>query len=755
MIYKWRQKLHIEPPTGWLNDPNGLCFFDGRYHVFFQYSPDSATGNSPRGWGHYESSDLLSWNFKGESILPDTAYDCDGAYSGSAVVYDGRLHIFYTGNVNTPENHANVIHICCEHADDMGGKKVILSPEDYPDFVTSQVRDPKVWVEDGKWKMVLGAQTVNNGGCVLLYEGDSPDSFRFVKSLSHEGMGYMWECPDIFELDGNTYMTVSPQGIGHEEYRYQNTFSSGYFRIKGDGLSDYCELDCGFDFYAPQSFEAPDGRRILIGWMGMGDANYWNKTVESGYQHCLTLPRELTVAGDGALLQNPVRELKQLRGNAEVVGEDKWARLPFEVEAVRSGEGEIIMAIGGAKFESFDDGHCELSFTDEQTGASRSVRKAKTGRVDDVRMIVDTSGIEIYINGGRYVMSTRFYPEYRELKVTAQGATSVLYGLAFHDTLVSIGEALIDFIPNKTGCEFCEVDSFAPAVGGAPANVCAAFTRLGGKSRMITQLGNDPFGEVITGKLNEIGVDTSYVTYTDEANTALAFVSLKADGDRVFSFYRKPSADMLYEPYMLSPYMFDDCYALHFCSVSLGDFPMKKAHKAAITLASSHGAIISFDPNLRLMLWDSADKLTSAVLEFLPECDILKVSEEELEFITGSSDISTAIPTLFAGRVKLVICTCGGKGAYVVNAGGTAFSPAVPVEAVDTTGAGDGFIGAFLWRLKSNGIGRKDLSSVSSRILKDCADFANRFCSISVRRNGAIPSYPTYGEMQNPDGGKN
>ena len=211
---------------------------------------------------------------------------------------------------------------------------------------------------------------------------------------------------------------------------------------------------------------------------------------------------------------------------------------------------------------------------------------------------------------------------------------------------------------------------------------------------MITQLGNDPFGEVITGKLNEIGVDTSYVTYTDEANTALAFVSLKADGDRVFSFYRKPSADMLYEPYMLSPYMFDDCYALHFCSVSLGDFPMKKAHKAAITLASSHGAIISFDPNLRLMLWDSADKLTSAVLEFLPECDILKVSEEELEFITGSSDISTAI-LRFCRQSQACDMHLRRQGSLCCKCRRNGFLPAVPVEAVDTTGAGDGFIGAF------------------------------------------------------------
>ena len=173
------------------------------------------------------------------------------------------------------------------------------------------------------------------------------------------------------------------------------------------------------------------------------------------------------------------------------------------------------------------------------------------------------------------------------------------------DTLIAIGEALIDFIPNETGCDFENVTSFYPKVGGAPANVCGAFRVLGGKSKIITQLGDDPFGRKIEKELKTFGIDTSLVSFTDKANTALAFVSLENNGNRTFSFYRNPSADMLFDKEQITDNMFDDAYALHFCSVSLGDFPMKEAHKAAIEIAAKKDTIISFDPNLRFPLWKS------------------------------------------------------------------------------------------------------------------------------------------------------
>lgn len=314
--------------------------------------------------------------------------------------------------------------------------------------------------------------------------------------------------------------------------------------------------------------------------------------------------------------------------------------------------------------------------------------------------------------------------------------------------LIAIGEALIDFIPDKTGCAFADVTGFSPKVGGAPANVCGAFTKLGGKSMMITQLGDDPFGHKIADELNGYGIDTAAVQFSDKASTALAFVSLADDGNRTFSFYRKPSADMLLNAEQIDEKWFEDSFALHFCSVSLGDFPMKDAHIRAINIARDNGMLISFDPNLRFPLWNDKELLRSRVNEFIPMSDIIKISDEELEFITGESDTEKAVMNILDSGVKLVIYTCGKDGAYAYTKNVKTFSPAYTVKAVDTTGAGDGFIGSFLWMLQRFEINRDNISSAGENILNECLHFSNRFCSVSVQYEGAVASYPEINSMQ-------
>ena len=233
--------------------------------------------------------------------------------------------------------------------------------------------------------------------------------------------------------------------------------------------------------------------------------------------------------------------------------------------------------------------------------------------------------------------------------------------------LLAIGEALIDFIPGESEKALKEVGSFALAVGGAPANVCGAFARLGGATEIITQLGADPFGDKIVDEFRQYGIGVSHVLRTQKANTSLAFVALKADGNREFSFYRKPGADMLFDPANVKPEWFSDAFALHFCSVSLGNFPMKEAHVKAIACAQEAGALISFDPNIRFPLWDDHQKLYDAIWEFLPQAHILKISDEELAFITGCNTIEAALPKLFTGNVRLVIYTQAAARAIVTK----------------------------------------------------------------------------------------
>ena len=257
--------------------------------------------------------------------------------------------------------------------------------------------------------------------------------------------------------------------------------------------------------------------------------------------------------------------------------------------------------------------------------------------------------------------------------------------------LVAIGEALIDFAPETIGVPIKEVEAFSPKVGGAPANVCGAYVKLGGDAVMLTQLGKDPFGDKIVEELSGAGIDVSYIMRTQQANTSLAFVALKENGDREFSFYRKPGADMLYRAEDVTENAFENAYALHFCSVSLGDYPMKEAHIQAIKYAKKANAMISFDPNLRKQLWDSEEALKEAVQEFLPQVDILKLSDEEVEFVTGKENVEDALEELFALGITVVILTLGDAGAEVYTKKARAGQPGAKVKAIDTTGAGDGF----------------------------------------------------------------
>lgn len=433
----WRQRLHLEPPQGWLNDPNGCSFFNGKYQVFFQYAPDSAEGKGKKCWGHYESSDWLHWDFTGTVLEPDIPEDRDGVYSGCGVPVDDTLHLFYTGNVKEKGDYdyinsgrgAYVIHVETKDGHHMSPKAVLLGNKDYPDYCSCHVRDPKIWKENDRWNMVLGARTRDSKGCVLFYTSDDLSAWTFDHMETLPDFGFMWECPDYFTLNDAAYLSASPQGLEHEHNRYQNVYSCGYFMYNKDKLDRYEEWDKGFDFYAPQTFETPDNRRIIIGWMGIGDIPYSNPTTALGWQHCLTLPREVTRAEDGLLLQNPIRELDALRQEQTALSDGEQISLEGPFEILAEGESSLDIQIDGLSLNC-RDGEARLSFTDNECGSGRTERFAaldKTGI--SARIIVDTSSVEIYLNDGRTVFSTRFYPKTPLLDLTVTGGPATVYKL--------------------------------------------------------------------------------------------------------------------------------------------------------------------------------------------------------------------------------------------------------------------------------------------------------------------------------------
>ena len=267
---------------------------------------------------------------------------------------------------------------------------------------------------------------------------------------------------------------------------------------------------------------------------------------------------------------------------------------------------------------------------------------------------------------------------------------------------------------------------------------------------MITKLGKDAFGDFLIEQLEKAGVHTGKILRTDKANTGLAFVSLKDNGERDFSFYRNPSADLLFNEEEVKAEWFEQGDVLHFCSVDLVESPMKQAHIRAIRIMKEKGGLISFDPNVRLPLWDYPEDCRSAILEFLPLAHLVKISDEELEFITGISDVKVAIQSLFTGDVKAVIYTKGAAGADLyVKSGEKWESHGYKDKVQDTTGAGDGFIGGFLYKLLEAGASPENLESILEEKRDEILNFANASGALTATGKGAISALPSKGDIIN------
>mgnify|MGYP000354492253 CR=1 FL=1 len=441
-----RQRFHLQPPVGWLNDPNGLCVYGGQYHAFFQYGPFDVNGGVKH-WGHAVSTDLLHWEQLPVMLYPDEPFDCHGAYSGSALVEDGTMYLYYTGNVKHPGNFDYIKegrghNVCLAVSKDgvtLDSKQCLLTNRDYPAGLTCHVRDPKVFAYEGRYYMVLGARTLEDKGEVLVLESTDKLRWTHINTLTTpEPFGYMWECPDLFCLDGQWYLAVSPQGID-----CQNVYGCGWFAIYGDWrgdctLSEFHELDAGFDYYAPQSFVDGNGRRIQIGWMGMPDEpTYGNApTVVCGWQHCMTVPRELTAGDGGVVLQQPAREIERHyasvrvgEGSLEVAGDTCFDVVVDGVDGVFTAtvDGELKLAFVPAEGEL--PSRFEMRFTDEgraSAGCGRTVRWEPVDEVRNVRIVGDVSSVEVFVNDGALVFSTRIYPEVYGVTVDASDA-SVTY----------------------------------------------------------------------------------------------------------------------------------------------------------------------------------------------------------------------------------------------------------------------------------------------------------------------------------------
>ncbi|MEH7200544.1 glycoside hydrolase family 32 protein [Priestia megaterium] len=435
---RYRLGYHIMAPANWINDPNGLVQYKGEYHVFYQHHPyDENWG--PMHWGHVKSKDLVHWKHLPIALAPGDACDTDGCFSGSAVDNEGELTLIYTGHhyMDKEKDLFYQNQNLAVSTDGVTFHKVAENPviTEPPTDSSHHFRDPKVWKHKDSWYMVVGNSTNENVGRVILYR--SPDlrkwSYIGVLAQGNKKLGFMWECPDFFELDGKYVLMLSPQGIKKDGDLYNNLFQTGY--LIGDYNYEtnefihgsFNELDNGHDFYAVQTLLDEKGRRIAIGWMDMWESDM--PTKEDGWCGALTLPREVTLGENDKVLMNPVEELNLLREVehtilTDVVSNSYLVEINedlLEIKAVFDLTNCNAQSVG-IRIRGINQEETVLMYhLDKQ---ALKLDCSKSGKVEDgvrntilranqelsLRIFIDRSSIEVFANEGQATMTSRIYP---------------------------------------------------------------------------------------------------------------------------------------------------------------------------------------------------------------------------------------------------------------------------------------------------------------------------------------------------------
>lgn len=305
--------------------------------------------------------------------------------------------------------------------------------------------------------------------------------------------------------------------------------------------------------------------------------------------------------------------------------------------------------------------------------------------------------------------------------------------------VVALGESLIDFTP--AGKDEMGMQMFTRNPGGAPANVLAMYAKLGGKTAFIGKVGADDFGLFLKATMEKAKINCDGLLQDQEIPTTLAFVQLNEWGDRSFTFYRKPGADIMLQTEEVPLKVITDCHIFHFGSVSLTEDPSRSATLSAAQTAKNAGAIISYDPNYRPALWPDIATARNEILKALPLVGLLKVSEEEMELLTGETGLEAGANKLAGMGPGVVFVTLGAKGAYCHTPVGNVLVPTYDVDTIDTTGAGDAFWGALLFFMSNEF--KKGILQISLDTWEKATDFANAAGSLTTSRKGAIPAMPS------------
>ena len=461
-----KPSFHLCAPIGWINDPNGFSTFNNEYHLFYQYHPYDVVWG-PMYWGHSKTNDFIKWEQLPIALAPEASYDMGGCFSGSALEYDGKHVIMYTGVLdNKDENGERVVRQtqCIAIGDGENYEKLECNPvithEMLPEGSSLEdFRDPKIWREGEEFYCVVASRSNDGSGQILMYKSNNLKEWEFVTIVdnSKNKVGRMWECPDLFSLNGKGVLIISPQEVKATKDGFHNGSNTAYLIEKYDNEKKSFErescnvIDFGLDFYAPQTLESIDGRRIMIGWMH----SWENRIVPGNFKWCgmMTMPRELTIR-DGCLIQNPIREIENYYKNT-VEYNNLIIKDEVSLDGIFGRELDITIDIDGSQAEefkiklaknneyetiiSFNSKKNIIEFDRSYSGNYGDILHKREMKVRDkngkvkMRLIIDKYSVEIFANDGEQVMTSTFYTPLEATDITFASEGNSIINIKKHD----------------------------------------------------------------------------------------------------------------------------------------------------------------------------------------------------------------------------------------------------------------------------------------------------------------------------------
>lgn len=467
-----KPSFHITPPAGWMNDPNGFSKYLGEYHLFYQYHPYN-THWGPMHWGHSKTKDFIKWEFLPCALAPDTAYDGQGCFSGTAI-QDGEKHVLmYTsvmeqeqkdGSKKTRQTQSIAV------GDGLNYEKLSCNP-----VITSKLlpegsskvdfRDPKIWKENNVYYAVVGSQGKDDSGQLALFSSENLTDWKFESIIDccNNQYGKMWECPDFFLLQGKQVLLISPQFMKAKGLEFHNGNNTAYFIgefdkeekrfVRGEGYA----IDYGMDFYAPQTVETEDGRRVMIGWV-----QNWDNYITPGdaqWSGMMSIPRELSIV-DNKLVQNPVKELEKYRKNKVLIPDYNFGsdseRVQFdgitgrnfdmtiELEVEELAQFHIRLAANEQYETKIIYNHEQNTLTTDRTYCgitkdvvcSRSMYVHQRGNKIKIRIIMDKFTLELFVNDGEQAMTSLIYTPLNAKEITFESVGNTRIKLEKYEIVI-------------------------------------------------------------------------------------------------------------------------------------------------------------------------------------------------------------------------------------------------------------------------------------------------------------------------------